>query len=108
MTETQLANRPLNGLLRALFASPLYAASLGRRGGGLIAARFEDPWPGGVEAADRLFQGRYAFAGEEHRLSGAPWGVSEASPEWAAAINNFNVTRDFSAQGGVAARRAAP
>ena len=108
MTETQPVNGPLNGLLRALFASPLYAASLGRGTGGLIAARFEDPWPGGVEAADRLFQGRYAFAGEEHRLTGAPpWDVADASAEWTAEINSFNWLRDFRAQGGEAARRAA-
>lgn len=108
MTEAQSVNRPLNGFLRALFASPLYAASLGRGTRDLVASRFEDPWPGGVEAADRLFQGRYAFAGEEHRLAGAPpWDVSAASIEWSAEINSFNWLRDFGAQGGEAARRAA-
>ena len=108
MTETQPANRPLNGLLRAVFASPLYAASLGGGARSPIAAAFEDPWPGGVEAADRLFQGRYAFAGEEHRRVGAPpWDVADASPAWIAEINSFNWLRDFRAQGGETARRAA-
>ena len=108
MTETHAANRPLDGLLRAVFASPLYAASLGGEAGGPIAAAIEDPWPGGAEAADRLFQGRYAFAGEEHRCVGAPpWGLADASPEWTAEINSFDWLRDFRAQGGETARRAA-
>ncbi len=107
-TETQPPNRPLNGLLRAVFASPLYAASLGGGARSQIAATFEDPWPGGVEAADRLFQGRYAFAGEEHRRVGTPpWGLADASPAWTAEINGFNWLRDFRAQGGETARRAA-
>ena len=108
MTETEAANRPLNGLLRAVFASPLYAASLGGGARSPIAASIEDPWPGGAEAADRLFQGRYAFAGEEHRGAGAPpWGLADASPEWTAEFNSFNWLRDFRAQGGETARRAA-
>ena len=108
MSETQLVGRPLNGLLRAVFASPLYGASLGGGAQSPIAASFEDPWPGGAEAADRLFQGRYVFAGEEHRRAGAPpWGVADASPEWTAEINSFNWLRDFRAQGGETARRAA-
>lgn len=108
MIETRPANRPLNGLLRAVFASPLYAASLGGGARSPIAASFEDPWPGGAQAADRLFQGRYAFAGEEHRLVGAPpWGLADASPAWTAEINSFNWLRDFRAQGGETARRAA-
>ena len=108
MSETQLVGRPLNGLLRAVFASPLYGASLGGGARSPIAASFEDPWPGGAEAADRLFQGRYVFTGEEHRRAGAPpWGVADASPEWTAEINSFNWLRDFRAQGGETARRAA-
>ncbi|HEX6958119.1 MAG TPA: heparinase II/III family protein [Ferrovibrio sp.] len=74
----------------------------------------EESWPGQPAKADRLFQGRFIFAGLEVRSPHtAPWSVSaeqlkvdEASfAAWAAELHGFGWLADFAAQGGEMARR---
>ena len=91
-----------------LFASALYQPFIHTRPPARLAALPEDPWPGDPANADRLFQGRYRFAGEEIiSPNAAPWNLPETSPAFRAELHGFTWLRDFHTAGGDAARRVA-
>ncbi len=100
----------------ALYRTPLYAWTLPRAAPLELPVLPEDAWPGSAVNADRLFQGRFVFAGVEVVSPHAPpWTMRAdelkldvASFEaWAAQLHGFGWLRDFSAQAGDMARRMA-
>jgi uncharacterized heparinase superfamily protein len=103
-----LARAARHKLASGVFRTSLYQLWL--RGSGTKKLRYlpADPWGGDPAQADRLFQGRYRFAGQEYLLPReAPWYLASASAAWTAEANSFNYLRHFAAQGGEAARRHA-
>lgn len=96
------------GLRAAFYASPLYGLTLvGRSPRGLALAP-PDPWPGDAAAGDRLFQGRYRFAGHETASPTGPlWTPPGTSAAWLDAMHGFDWLRHFRASGGEMARRHA-
>jgi uncharacterized heparinase superfamily protein len=103
-------------LSAAWYGTNLYALSLPRRAPLELPVLPDDPWPGTVANADRLFQGRFLFAGAEVvSPHAAPWalgagdaGLDPAShAAWLAGLHGFAWLRDFATQGGDMARRMA-
>lgn len=93
-----------------------YALTLPRQAPLELPALPDDPWPGSASNADRLFQGRFLFAGAEVvSPHAAPWSLSAADAgldpvthaAWAAGLHGFVWLRDFATQGGDMARRMA-
>lgn len=126
MTAKPAANRrndtPRPGLVERVatkigalwYGSPLYRLTLPRRAPLEFPILPDDPWPGLAARADRLFQGRFAFAGlEVVSPHAAPWDADvdslNAEPAsiaaWAAELHGFAWLRDFAAQGGDMAQR---
>ncbi len=109
-TPTSLPSR-----LAALWhGSPLYGLTLPRQAPLEFLSLPSDPWPGLAARADRLFQGRFAFAGlEVVSPHVAPWdaGIDSLNADpasiaaWAAELHGFVWLRDFAAQGGEMAQR---
>jgi uncharacterized heparinase superfamily protein len=111
----------LSGRLQRRFASlwhgtRLYALTLPRKAPLELPLLPDDPFPGTTANADRLFQGRFVFAGVEIvSPHAAPWSVSAdearldaaSQAAWAAGLHGFGWLRDFAAQGGDMARRMA-
>jgi uncharacterized heparinase superfamily protein len=120
VTAASLQDSPGRKLRRRLaaawYGTRLYALTLPRRAPLELPALPDDPWPGAVANADRLFQGRFVFAGAEvvspHM---APWSASPSEAgldaashaAWAAGLHGFLWLRDFATQGGDMARRMA-
>jgi uncharacterized heparinase superfamily protein len=95
-------------LAERLYASRLYRPVLQAAGPARIAVFPTDPWPGDPHLADRLFQGRYHFAGEEVEAgAGSPFALPAPSAAWADELNAFEWLRHFHAAGGPAAGRHA-
>jgi uncharacterized heparinase superfamily protein len=91
-----------------LFATPFYDLLLRAKAPDGLAVRIDDPWPGEPTIADRLFQGRYLFCGEEvHAPNDAPWLASGHGLSWFAALHGFSWLRHFHSAGGDAATRHA-
>ncbi len=89
-----------------LLGSPLYDLLLRVKTPDGLLASISDPWPGEPAEADRMFQGRYRFSGEEVSVgSNAPWLGPGRSASWSAALHDFTWLRHFEAAGGDAARR---
>jgi uncharacterized heparinase superfamily protein len=97
--------RRLKGAVaRRLFKTRLYDASLGAAVPSAFVGHVEDPWPGVPEIANKLFQGRYDFFGEQHAaLNEPPWDLA-ASDTWRGELHGFAWLRHFRAAGGEAAR----
>lgn len=102
----------------ALYGTRPYAALvLPRRAPLELPVLPEDPWPGQPANADRLFQGRFIFAGiEVASPHSPPWSnpaiaaqqlqIDDAAfAAWAAELHSFAWLRDFASQGGDMARR---
>ena len=120
MTAASLQDSPGAKLRRRLatawYGTRPYALTLPRRAPLELPALPDDPWPGTVANADRLFQGRFLFAGAEVvSPHAAPWALSAAEAgldpashaAWAAGLHGFAWLRDFATQGGDMARRMA-
>jgi uncharacterized heparinase superfamily protein len=120
VTAASLQDSPGRKLWRRLtaawYGTRLYALTLPRRAPLELPALPDDPWPGTVANADRLFQGRFLFAGAEVvSPHAAPWSItpSEAGLDaashaaWAAGLHGFLWLRDFATQNGDMARRMA-
>lgn len=91
-----------------LLASPLYDLLLRVKTPDRLLVSLTDPWPGEPGEADRLFQGRYRFNGEEVTAANeAPWLGPGRSASWSATLHEFTWLRHFEAAGGDAARRHA-
>ncbi|MFZ2870197.1 heparinase II/III family protein [Zavarzinia sp.] len=88
--------------------SRLSVATLGRAPSVVALNVQPDPFPGSIDEANALFQGRYRFAGQlllsPHQT---PWSLTGASREWQEALHDFHWLRHFSAAGGDAAGRQA-
>ena len=96
------------GLRAAFYASPLYGLTLFGRAPRRLALLPPDPWPGDAAAGDRLFQGRYRFAGHETASPTGPvWAPPGVSAAWLDAMHGFDWLRHFKASGGEMARRHA-
>lgn len=100
----------------AWYATRLYALTLPRQAPLELPVLPDEAWPGSVANADRLFQGRFVFAGVEVvSPRAAPWGMTAAELKldaishaaWAAELHGFRWLRDFVTQGGDMARRMA-
>ncbi len=109
-----LAMRLGRRLAALWFGSPLYGLTLPRQAPLEFPSLPEDPWPGLPARADRLFQGRFVFAGlEVVSPHAAPWdaGIDSLDADaasieaWAAELHGFGWLRDFAAQGGEMAQR---
>lgn len=94
----------------------LYSLTLPRKAPLELPLLPDDCFPGTVANADRLFQGRFVFAGAEIvSPHAAPWTMTaeqaKLDPQnftaWAAGLHGFGWLRDFAAQGGDMARRMA-
>lgn len=120
MTAASLQDSTGRKLLRRLaaawYGTRLYALTLPRKAPLELPVLPDDPWTGTVGNADRLFQGRFVFAGAEVASPhAAPWSITptEAGLDaashaaWAAGLHGFVWLRDFSSQGGDMARRMA-
>lgn len=120
MTAASLQDSPGRKLLRRLsaawYGTRLYALTLPRRAPLELPVLPEDPWSGTIGNADRLFQGRFVFAGAEVvSPHAAPWSITPAEAgldpashaAWAAGLHGFVWLRDFATQGGEMARRMA-
>ena len=103
-------------LATAWYGTRFYALTLPRRAPLELPVLPDDPWLGTVANADRLFQGRFLFAGAEVvSPRAAPWALSAADAgldpashaAWAAGLHGFAWLRDFATQGGDMARRMA-
>jgi len=106
----------LRRLAAAWYGTRLYALTLPRKAPLELPVLPEDPWTGTIGNADRLFQGRFVFAGAEVvSPHAAPWSISPAEAQldaashaaWAAGLHGFVWLRDFATQGGDMARRMA-
>jgi Uncharacterized protein conserved in bacteria len=110
--------RLLRRLGGAVFATRLSTLLLPRQAPLELPVLPDDPWPGSTANADRLFQGRFLFAGVEVLSPhAAPWSnPATLTPEqlnldrdsfaaWAAELHGFAWLRDFAAQGGDMAQR---
>ena len=111
-TKRTLARARAGAVLRrlrgTLAASRMSVATLGRAPSVYTLNVQTDPFPGSVDEANALFQGRYRFAGELLlSLNQTPWTLMGASPEWREALHDFHWLRHFSAAGGDAAQRQA-
>ena len=98
----------------AIYRTRLYAWTLPRVAPLELPVLPEDAWPGSAANADRLFHGRFVFAGVEVVSPHAPpWTMDAAELKldassfeaWAAQLHGFGWLRDFSAQAGDMARR---
>lgn len=98
----------------ALYGTRLYAWTLPRKAPLELPVLPDHAWPGSAANADRLFQGRFIFAGVEVVSPHAPpWSMNATELKldapsfegWAVALHGFGWLRDFSAQGGDMARR---
>ncbi|PWR20347.1 hypothetical protein DKG74_15175 [Zavarzinia aquatilis] len=102
------AGAALRRLRLKLAGSRLSVATLGRAPSAVALNVQPDPFPGSVDEANALFQGRYRFAGQlllsPHQT---PWTLGGASAEWQEALHDFHWLRHFSAAGGDAAGRQA-
>lgn len=103
-------------LADAWHGTRLYALTLPRKAPLELPLLPEDPFLGTTANADRLFQGRFMFAGAEIvSPHAAPWTLSAEEARldpashaaWAAGLHGFGWLRDFAAQGGDMARRMA-
>ena len=101
-------------LRKLFFGSPLYGALLPRQAPLEFPHLPDNPWPGIAARADKLFQGRFDFAGLEIvSPHAAPWDIGierlDADPAsaegWADALHGFAWLDDFFAQNGDMARR---
>jgi uncharacterized heparinase superfamily protein len=64
-----------------------------------------DPWPGDMERANELFQGRFRFCGREARAPNQPpWRLRPDDVEWQSQIHRFDWLRHFAVTGGDTAR----
>jgi uncharacterized heparinase superfamily protein len=104
---SSVAGRLARRLAERLYATPLYRPLLAGKAPAALLVTPEDPWPGDAAEADRLFQGRYRFAGEEIAARDSPWTAATPSPAWTAELDGFAWLRHFAAAGGDAARRQA-
>lgn len=120
MTAASLQDPPGRKLLRRLsaawYGTRLYALTLPRKAPLELPVLPDDPWTGTIGNADRLFQGRFVFAGAEVvSPHAAPWSMTPAESgldaashaAWAAGLHGFVWLRDFATQGGDMARRMA-
>ena len=86
-------------LMDLLFKSRIYDLSLNSTNIRPFLCQPDDPAPGNVEAANALFQGRFAFGGEEKSvLNEAPWILAGASDAWIMEANSFEWLSHFQAQ----------
>jgi uncharacterized heparinase superfamily protein len=106
----------LRRLAAAWYGTRLYALTLPRKAPLELPVLPDDPWTGTIGNADRLFQGRFVFAGAEVvSPHAAPWSIAPADAQldpashaaWAAGLHGFVWLRDFATQGGDMARRMA-
>jgi len=106
----------LRRLAAAWYGTRLYALTLPRKAPLELPVLPDDPWTGTIGNADRLFQGRFVFAGAEVvSPHAAPWSITPAEAQldvashaaWAAGLHGFVWLRDFATQGGDMARRMA-
>lgn len=120
MTAASLQDSAGRKLLRRLaaawYGTRLYALTLPRKAPLELPVLPDDPWTGTIGNADRLFQGRFVFAGAEVvSPHAAPWAMTPAEAgldaashaAWAAGLHGFVWLRDFATQGGDMARRMA-
>ncbi|MCF4165302.1 heparinase II/III family protein [Zavarzinia compransoris] len=111
-TKRSLARARLAAIGRELrataAASRLSVATLGRAPSVYALNVQADPFPGSIDEANALFQGRYHFAGETLlSINQTPWTLIGASPEWREALHDFHWLRHFETAGGDAAQRQA-
>lgn len=106
----------LRRISAAWYATRLYALTLPRQAPLELPVLPDEAWPGTVANADRLFQGRFVFAGVEVvSPRHAPWSMTAAELKldaashaaWAVELHGFRWLRDFATQGGDMARRMA-
>ncbi len=94
-------SRAASGLV---FESALYWQTLKGRKAPELTAVPPDPWFGDAHHANRLFRGRYRFAGQEVTLPGRPpWEADGVGEAWAAEAHGFEWLRHFRAASGLAA-----
>ena len=114
--QDSVGRKLLRRLAAAWYGTRLYALTLPRKAPLELPVLPDDPWSGTVSNADRLFQGRFVFAGAEVvSPHAAPWSVAatEAGLDpashaaWAAGLHGFVWLRDFATQSGDMARRMA-
>lgn len=114
--QDSFGNRLRRRLADAWHGTRFYALTLPRKAPLELPLLPDDCFPGTVSNADRLFQGRFVFAGAEVvSPHAAPWNFSAEEARldpashaaWAAGLHGFGWLRDFSAQGGDMARRMA-
>lgn len=114
--QDSLGSRLRRRLAGLWHGTRFYALTLPRKAPLELPLLPEDPFPGITANADRLFQGRFVFAGAEIvSPHAAPWAMTAAEARldpashaaWAAGLHGFGWLRDFAAQGGDMARRMA-
>jgi uncharacterized heparinase superfamily protein len=97
-------DRLKRAVANSLFGTRVYDLTLGKGAPSALVGHVRDAWPGTVEKANILFQGRYEFAGESaSALNEPPWAMP-GSDYWRAELHGFSWLRHFSAAGGEAAR----
>lgn len=95
-------------LKNAGYRTRLYRYTLERRRIEKLAFLPQDPWPGDLDRANELFQGRYRFAGREASAPNQPpWRLRPDDIEWLAELHGFEWLRHFTASGGEAAHSLA-
>jgi uncharacterized heparinase superfamily protein len=94
-------------VLGALFASPLYGATLLHRHPVHMATLPPDAWPGDASHGAAIIGGTFTLEGVRLRAEGSPWDETDADLAWRTALHEFQWLRDLRALGGNDARRSA-
>lgn len=95
---------PLERLRAAWYGSRLYRAALAARPPGVFLRTIDDAHPGDPALADAIFQGRFAFAGEQPEPGKMPWDAP-LSESALAEVHAFGWFRHIAAADGPTARR---
>ena len=79
-SSSSVARRTAKSLIERAFATDLYARTLHAEAPTSLRCRPIDPAPGDPDFANALFQGRYAFSGEQRSaLNEPPWSIHDTS-----------------------------
>lgn len=93
---------------RWVFASRLYDIWLNGPAPAQLAVDLTPSFQGDARQADRMFQGRWRFAGDEvTEPNQSPWTLNGPSEQWRAELHSFAWLTHFIAQGGDMSRRQA-
>ena len=91
----------------AVFANPIYRATLPRRGPRELSMTPPDAWPGDTERGAAIADNVFTLAGTRVRAAISPFDEIDPDAAWLDALHEFTWLRDLRAHGGDGARACA-